>query len=209
MPMRPLRLPSGNFPYHSEDGSELFILSGSESGKPDLGQVPRQQESDDVVVCDLCARGVKTDEMRHHTSAHVFFDESWLAETRPAFPCGYCGTRSAVPFTSAATMVAGCPTGLVKGRGGSYKPTGTCKLIGTPKYAHKAALTSTTSGPSTNVPLKCPKCPDRPGVFVFKYSMPKHYALEHRSHTMPPEFAVSDQEKAFLKSLWLKIQKKR
>ena len=53
------------------------------------------------------------------------------------------------------------------------------------------------------------ECPDRPGVFVFKYSMPKHYALEHSSHTIPPEFSVSDLEKAFLKSRWLKIGKER
>ena len=28
--------PSGNFPYHSKDGTVLFVLSGSEDGSPDL-----------------------------------------------------------------------------------------------------------------------------------------------------------------------------
>jgi hypothetical protein len=50
--------------------------------------------------------------------------------------------------------------------------------------------------PNTNLPFQCPKCPIKPGVIVFKYSMLKHYDLEHISHTMPPEFAVGDIEKS-------------
>ena len=136
------------------------------------------------------------------------FDDSWPLESRPTFGCGFCGLRSAVPFTSAPTMVVGCPTGLVKSKN-SFKHVGTCKLIGAPKYAHKAAMTSTKTSPSTNVPFKCPKCPEKPGVFVFKYSMSKHYELEHSSHKMPPEFTVSAGELSLLQSIWGRTQKKR
>jgi hypothetical protein len=198
--------PSGNFPYHDIDGRFFFILAGSEIGRPDLTQALVLTESDVHVLCDLCTVEVKVAEMRNHIAAHLLYDDDWT--DRPLFGCAFCGSRSAVPYTSAASMVAGCPTGLAKANR-SLKHTGKCKLIGTPKYAHKAALVSTAGMPSTNVPIQCPKCPIKPGVFVFKYSMPKHYELEHSSHTMPPEFTVGDLEKQRLRLLWDKIKKKR
>ena len=101
----------------------------------------------------MCSMEVKVAEMRNHIAAHLMYDDDCI--NRPLFGCAFCGSRSAVPFTVAVSMVVGCPTGLAKVNR-SLKHTGTCKLIGTPKHAHKAAMISTQSMPSTNVPLQCP-----------------------------------------------------
>ena len=44
---------------------------------------------------------------------------------------------------------------------------------------------------------------------MYKYSLPKHWQLEHASHQFPAEFAVSAEEKKRLETLWSKIQKCR
>ena len=59
------------------------------------------------------------------------------------------------------------------------------------------------------MPIKCPKCDAKPGVFVFKYSMEKHYQTSHPTHNMPEEFAVSAEEKQHLAPLWTSIQRNK
>ena len=82
--------------------------------------------------------------------------------------------------------------------------------MGTPNYSLKPALTSSDRGPSTNVPHKCPECQPKPGVFVYKYSMAKHYELEHPGHKVPAELSeIGSAEKERLKKEWGKIEKKR
>ena len=47
-------------------------------------------------------------------------------------------------------------------------------------------------------------------AFIYKYSMAKHFAVEHPSHEPPKEFSeVSGAEKARLAKLWRKIEAKR
>ena len=79
-------------------------------------------------------------------------------------------------------------------------------------------MKSTDSGPSTNVPLKCPHPTCAAGVYVFKYSMAKHWELEHRSSTMPENITVDDKttpiamtadEKRNLGAVWQHIQRNK
>ena len=207
----PFRLPvspTGNFPYRGSDGEVLFIVSGTESGDPETARPRSKADADEDVACDLCSMIVKVKNMRHHVAAHLLFDSDWLVGDRPLFPCGLCGTRSVEPFTSASSMVVGCPTAL--STSGTPKHIGVCKLVGTPNYSLKPALTSSDRGPSTNVPHKCPECQPKPGVFVYKYSMAKHYELEHPGHKVPAELSeIGSAEKERLKKEWGKIEKKR
>ena len=81
--------PSGNFPYHSKDGTPLFVLSGSEDGSPDLAQASAQSASasaDESVTCEMCAMLVKVGDMRHHVAAHLMFDTTM---PKIPFPCGF------------------------------------------------------------------------------------------------------------------------
>ena len=49
-----------------------------------------------------------------------------------------------------------------------------------------------------------------PPVFIYKYSMAKHFAVEHPSLFPPKEFSeVSGAEEARLAKLWRKIESKR
>lgn len=57
------------------------------------------------------------------------------------------------------------------------------------------------------MPIACPIC--KPAVYVYKYSMPEHFRLEHSSHEFPPALSVTGAEKKAVFELWQQIQKKR
>ena len=215
----PFKLPvsRSGLPYRGSDDEVLFILSGSEDGQPDLSQLRVQQSEREnaTVACQFshCCMEVNVKDMRHHVAAHLLYDAALSPGDLPAFPCGFCGVRGAVPYTTASTMVAGCTTGLRKGQ-----HLGVCKLVGKPlKYSHKSALKSSPQAESTNVPIQCPhpQCNANKAsfVYVYKYSMPKHYRLEHPGFEVPAGLCeIGDEEKgrlAKLWAIWAKILKNR
>ena len=57
--------------------------------------------------------------------------------------------------------------------------------------------------------VKCPQCPAKPGVFVYKYSLPEHWQRDHESYEFPADLAVSGDERNLVGALWNKIQKHR
>ena len=146
---------------------------------------------------------------RHHIGAHLLFDEQWTE--RPTFPCGFCGTRPAVPYTDSASLVSGCPTALVKASSGTFAHKGACKLAGEMKYSHKSALKSAEGSPCTNVPMLCPLCPSKPGVTVYKYSMEQHWRSGHPeaviTAAMKETVEISASERRWLRAKWDKAAK--
>ena len=201
---------TGHVPYADSSGMELFILAGTEDDTPDLNRTSKSAVSPADVICDICGIAMKSGaDARHHIGAHLLYDGQWTQ--RPTFPCGFCGTRPAVPYTDSSSLVSGCPTALIRGRGGTFIHKGACKLVGELKYSHKPALGSTEGSPCTNVPMICPWCPAKPGVAVYKYSMEEHWRVGHPEKTVTSDMkatvAISANEQKWLKARWSKATK--
>lgn len=212
---KPPTLPAsgtGHVPYIDSTGNELFVLAGTEEGVPDLNRTTttKSAASPADVICDICGIAMKSGpDARHHIGAHLLFDEQWTE--RPTFPCGFCGTRPAVPYTDSASLVSGCPTALVKASSGTFAHKGACKLAGEMKYSHKSALKSVEGSPCTNVPMLCPLCPSKPGVTVYKYSMEQHWRSGHPeaviTAAMKETVEISASERRWLRAKWDKAAK--
>ena len=135
---------TGHVPYADSSGMELFILAGTEDDTPDLNRTSKSAVSPADVICDICGIAMKSGaDARHHIGAHLLYDDQWTQ--RPTFPCGFCGTRPAVPYTDSSSLVSGCPTALIRGRGGTFIHKGACKLAGELKYSFTGSGTAQES----------------------------------------------------------------
>ena len=147
---------TGDVPYIDSSGNELFIvLAGTEDGIPrELNESRRAAASTaDHALCEIFRISIPGCALsRHHIGAHLLFDSSWTQ--RPACPCGFCGVRPAVPFTTVPSLVSGCTTGLAKSGSSSFKHQGSsCKLVGEVYYSYGHAVSSTEAQPCTNIPM--------------------------------------------------------
>jgi hypothetical protein len=121
--------------------------------------------------------------MRQHIGYHLLTDGA----LRPAnsLPCGLCGGPSS-QFSSDLSQAVGCAVWL-KGR--SAQPEIACKLLGRTTFSMVPAKKCAASTPCTNVPLKCPVCPSKPGVVHWKLNMIEHFKRAHGGK-LPEGFAL-------------------
>ena len=127
--------------------------------------------------------------MRLHMGAHLL-EDSWQQhkKERPAFPCGICGIRAAIPqaLIDPASQ-PGCGVSL-KRTGSTWKPVHQCKLLqgASLEYSTSTAAKCAQSSPCTNRPVQCPSCV----CVIWSYSMRDHFADKHPTTPMPGELGV-------------------
>ena len=116
--------------------------------------------------------------MRVHVTYHLLKSPGFVLEDT----CGFCGLS--------------CQTVLVKTSKSVEKPQSNCKRFY--EFRLKNAEKLTKGNLSTNVPVKCPFCPDDAKTFVWKYSLPAHLEAHHPTSTLPEGLKVTSAEKTTL-----------
>ena len=149
-----------------------------------------------------CTSDARTEAVAFILSAEVPAFEEWTTVFRRASK--YRGGSSARAFRAFHTRT---PTSARRRRGG--------------RHAAWIFQFDVDSDTVPRLPRGCPRGAvarmrelsvptSLPPVFIYKYSMAKHFAVEHPSHEPPKEFSeVSGAEKARLAKLWRKIEAKR
>ncbi|KAI5821656.1 hypothetical protein K523DRAFT_257947 [Schizophyllum commune Tattone D] len=130
------------------------------------------------VSCRVCASSIAASDIQNHVGRHILrakcvsiislVSRSLLWEqVTLAYPCGFCGGPSSPNGENGS-----CSVGIVM-HGKTPKASSSCPCA----YAFKidAASHVSKSKPCTNVPLRCPLCPD----VHWKYNMEQHLAEKH------------------------------
>lgn len=131
---------------------------------------PRALSANVMWNCKLCDRECKPAKMREHVAAHLI-EAVDLGEIHPD-TCGYCGTHG-----------DGCVVSLEQGSArGILVPYSTCDFF----YKFNLKSASKLSSPCSNVPLRCPGCPDEETVY-WKYNLRVHCAQKHPELRLSPE----------------------
>ena len=136
-----------------------------------------------IVDCTFCREKRPLSLMRQHIGYHLLTSKGALDEQT----CGFCG------------LTGTCTTVLKKGaRSSAQRPKSNCKM----SYGFRTAnaIKLTRRNLCTNVPILCPQCPSELGIYIWKYSLPKHYEAKHPSVSVPTNLLVSGSEKNSLKS---------
>lgn len=176
--------------YTDADGNALLIMMGTEDSTPATGKVGKAPNSD--VYCEICKMKWDSSRIQQHIGAHLMTgnwgigDSHIPAEKRPKYPCGICGVRSSVQFTTIPSSVEGCPVALDKVKG-TWEAKHWCKHACVPHYSLGPAKNCTNGAPCTNVPLQCRKCPAKHPVVIWKYSMEQHWQDMHSGVEMDSE----------------------
>ncbi|KAF8978936.1 hypothetical protein BDQ17DRAFT_1175437, partial [Cyathus striatus] len=93
----------------------------------------------------------------------------------------------------------------IKGAGAKPKVDYTKSICANPlEFHYSIAETSTRTGPCSNVPLPCPRCP--PGApVIWHYNLCCHLVEEHPSAGLKDyeeQWAITEAEKVQLKEIW-------
>ena len=135
-----------------------------------------------LLACKLCPEKVPANLMRCHVAKHLVVTPDLVK----ASTCGFCGLCD-----------KGCTTTL-KTTKKSIKVQSN-SLLQPLSISYKAACKASSRSPSTNMPVKCDDCTGM-DVFVWKYSMPAHYADIHPGVIVPPNFLLVEDEKQKVKN---------
>jgi len=79
-----------------------------------------------------------------------------------------------------------------------------CLNFGKKGFSYGPASTSSPNSPCTNVPMRCPRCPESSSL-VWKYSMAAHYAKHHPQANFTDianDFAIGQAERSGLNAVW-------
>ncbi|KAJ7575293.1 hypothetical protein C8J56DRAFT_801750, partial [Mycena floridula] len=128
-----------------------------------------------------------------NVAAHILHDDGFVAGSNT---CGLCFANGCVWYIKTKRKVL---TVLAI----DAKLT-TCPNF--KKLSYKSAAGSIASSPSSNVPIKCPRCPANSPA-VWKYNMPAHFQLEHSNApraALDAVYNLDDSEKEWMKDLWKK-----
>ncbi|KAF8221652.1 hypothetical protein L208DRAFT_1530560, partial [Tricholoma matsutake] len=128
-----------------------------------------------------------------HMAAHILFDPS---VNRSAEPCGLCLQSSPL-----------CVYYLKRGKGvGASEQVDSTKSVCANKipFGYAVAAISTSSSPSSNVPIHCPICPTA-ALCVWRYNLSHHMRSKHPAILLPPYkslWQIKNAKKSQLKEMW-------
>lgn len=176
---------SPNFPYREESGQACFVCADER----------KEEEILAPKTCAHCSNDLPAAPQRllEHNAMHILYDPNIKALSEP---CGLCLRPSPA-----------CTFKLAKGKGAGANPRinkdgSSCANIATFNYG--AAMVSSTSSPSSNVPINCPHCSSTASA-VWKYNMKAHLIDKHPYVDLEENkslWAVSNTERSLLKALW-------
>ncbi|TCD63849.1 hypothetical protein EIP91_004891 [Steccherinum ochraceum] len=132
------------FPYKNLSGIPSLQCDEGTRGRGliDLASVGKGK-----LRCYQCLQSVPEAKMRDHVAGHILralrgVSEELKGEPTGDMPCGFCG-RSGIPACARVF--------LTKGK----RPQAVSHCEHARKFRYASALTSTATGPSTNVPIRC------------------------------------------------------
>jgi hypothetical protein len=163
------------------DDDDVMTSSAKDAGRRDNAR---------IIQCGVlgCTESFAVKFARQHASWHIAHDQD--LERKVGVPvallCGQCAAYPATQYAVDGASGPGCSVWLTK-HGKSQKPHTLCKIVGQVDFSLGAAATSTTTMPSTNIPLQCPLCPTRPmpQFFWAVGGMGAHWNRAHASTVMP------------------------
>ncbi|KAJ7848204.1 hypothetical protein B0H13DRAFT_2361998 [Mycena leptocephala] len=190
----PSRKATATFPCRDDKGEYLFINS---EGSAAIQSGPKDGHD----ACHLCLAEVELKKMRDYVARHLAANRIGVKENlkHPLTdnPCGFCGRSGTCNLDLAKTTR-------------SYIPESNCPYFR--KFSLASAEKTTTSGPSTNRPLRCEIChgsqPERTQIrrhehVFWSYNLPAHIESSHPdtdiSADFAASFAVTDEELINLK----------
>ncbi|KAJ7898149.1 hypothetical protein B0H13DRAFT_2337610 [Mycena leptocephala] len=185
---------TATLPCRDDKGEYLFINS---EGSAAVQSGPKDGHD----ACHLCLAEVELKKMRDHVARHLAANRIGVKENlkHPLTdnPCGFCGRSGTYNLDLSKTTR-------------SYIPESNCPYFR--KFSLASAEKTTTSGPSTNRPLRCEIChgsqPERTQIrrhehVFWSYNLPAHIESSHPdtdiSADFAASFAVTDEELINLK----------
>lgn len=159
--------------------SAIIPLSIPSLRKFDLTDLPAAAAATEVSKwsCAVCDVKIAKEKFRMHVGIHV------LRAHLPSTVCGFCGKNENCT-TSIERLT------LMK----NMSPVSDCPRYH--KFYLKSAGKSTDNSPCTNRPVYCKADPCDGSVLLWTYDAERHMKEVHRSDVVPPEWVVSDAEKA-------------
>lgn len=178
---------SDRFPYCEATGKACFLCENEHATR----NVGVSNE------CTACVPSVtlpkSAQRVLEHMASHILFDSS---VNRRAKPCGLCLRTSPL-----------CAYYLKRGKGaGASEQVDPAKSVCANKipFAYAIAAISTSSSPSSNVPLRCPICPTA-APCVWRYNLSYHMRSKHPAISLQPYeslWQITNVEKSQLKEIW-------
>ncbi|KZS86620.1 hypothetical protein SISNIDRAFT_420695, partial [Sistotremastrum niveocremeum HHB9708] len=186
------------FPYRTKETNKAAFLCESDSDEREM--LPSGQKH----FCPYCPNNVPLDftngpAILSHFAMHKLFDPK-VTQDEDTEHCGFCLRPTVLCFFFLHK---------VRGQKGTIqiddKKTAGCinyGPFGVKRINYTIASQSTPSSPCSNVPLRCPCCPEH-APCVWKYNLKKHL----QRHDVDPEqysalWEISKTEKTSLKALW-------
>ena len=162
---------------------------------PQLGELLESEETATTTgKCGICGRSIKLLLMRSHIALHVFKGDC----DDHADMCGFCGKIG----ESSCNFIIKQKKRKEKGLDVYALSVKRDRRVGRCLGFHERTRWSTAakgspSNPSTNVPIKCPVCEEKP-TFIWKLNMKKHMSEVHPGKVLndeeAPAFEFSDEE---------------
>ena len=73
------------------------------------------------------------------------------------------------------------------------------------KFQYAVAEQSSSSAPTSNIPIKCPECKDPKAPAIWRYLLPYHLKETHKLNNLEPHsslWEITDSERSQLKTVW-------
>ncbi|KAH8085440.1 hypothetical protein BXZ70DRAFT_1011881 [Cristinia sonorae] len=188
-----------DFPYKSADG-HLSLMS--KAGSAELESQAAKEVPSTQFRCFQCSIVIERKKARDHVAGDILRalrgvedlkkDGISVEPVGASMPCGFCG-RSGIDACSEVYLT----------KGKNPQAVSNCQYA--VKYSYKSSLESTSTGPSTNTPIKCeiPNCAavaaNNMIPAIWKLNMPEHLRVRHPGFSLDgvtgapvtPEFARS------------------
>ncbi|KAH9003694.1 hypothetical protein EDB86DRAFT_2798425 [Lactarius hatsudake] len=184
----PETLRTDRFPYRERSGEACFVAE-------DLYDVREFSTHE----CPACVPPVQLDttngqRVLAHIASHILHDPT---VNRSQEPCGLCLRPANL-----------CTIYLTRRPGRNYpwalKYGGTASCPNATNFSYSTAMVSSSSSPSSNVPLQCPYCPDGSPA-VWRYNIQIHFQQRHRGvNTMKHEdlWKLTPEEEEAMAQIW-------
>ncbi|KAH9173748.1 hypothetical protein EDB89DRAFT_1849732 [Lactarius sanguifluus] len=184
----PETMRTDRFPYRERSGEACFVAE-------DLYDVREFSTHE----CPACVPPVQLDttngqRVLAHIASHILHDPT---VDRSREPCGLCLRPANL-----------CTIYLTRRPGRNYpwalRYGGTASCPNATNFSYLTAMVSSSSSPSSNVPLQCPYCPDGSPA-VWRYNMQIHFRQRHRGvDTMKHEdlWKLTQEEEEAMAQIW-------
>lgn len=187
----PLVKQRDSFPYRTS-GKAAFVCEFDGSVNPSAAEAD---------ICPKCNPPFVWDRMKplkviEHIGAHILFDQTI---DKAEEYCGLCFRLSPL-----------CLFHFRKGKNHNSMPQidtrrSRCPNLNEKAFSYGPASISSANSPCTNVPMRCPRCPESASL-VWKYSMAAHYTkchpLANFADGMAGDVVIGQAERAGLNVIW-------